>query len=526
MSPPAPAVASAAQTIPALIADLAASHGDRVAAGDGRRQLTFAELDRQRRLAGRAMMALGMGPGERVALWAGNGLRWMVVALAIQSVGAVLIPLSTRLKGREVATVIGRAGASWLFCDAGHGHYDFAKAVLGEGVLPAERIVVLDAERASGPTYWPGFAALAERTSSGAFEAQARAIKGDDLADIIFTSGTTGVPKGVPMSHAQSLASCAAYGHVLGLTAADVFAVTFPFAHNAGYRSGWLTALVHGARTVVVSDTAPEALLSLLATEHVTYLPGVPTLHQGLLDCPRLAETDLSALRLTSTGATTIPVPLIQRMREGYGAAVITGYGLTEAAGTVSHCRIGDDDETVARTVGRPIPGMEVTILGADGRPAAPGQPGEVAIRGFTVARGYFEDPAATAEAFTADGFLRTGDVGVLDARGNLRITDRLKDMYIVGGFNCYPAEVEQQLCAMPGVAAAAVVGVPDARLGQVGRAFVTPAPGASLTEDAVIAWVRERLAGYKAPRRVVFVDALPLNATGKVAKDELRRRA
>jgi acyl-CoA synthetase (AMP-forming)/AMP-acid ligase II len=212
-------------------------------------------------------------------------------------------------------------------------------------------------------------------------------------------------------------------------------------------------------------------------------------------------------------------------MREGYKAPVLTGYGLTEAAGAVTMCRPGDDDETIATTVGRPLPGLEVIIVDAAGHGLGPGVSGEIAVRGFTVMSGYYEDPVATAEAFTGDGFLRTGDVGVFDARGSLRITDRLKDMYIAGGLNCYPAEIEQALCAMPGVAAAAVVGVDDARLGQVGKAFIVTAAGAELTEPQVIAWARERMASYKAPREVRFLEALPLNATGKVAKDVLRRQ-
>ena len=513
------------RTVPELIGDLAARHAGRIAVSDGRRRVSFAELDDLVREATRALIAVGLARGERVVLWAGNSIAWIVAALAVQSAGAILVPVSTRLKGREVVTVIAQADAGWLICDPGFNGYDFPAAVLHEAAPPCDRILVLGESTTRGVRSWTTLLALAQHTPMEDFAARARSIEGRDLADIIFTSGTTGTPKGVPMTHAQSLASCAAYGEVLALGDTDAFGVTFPFAHNAGYRSGWLTALSHGARAVVVSDTAPEALLGLIQAERVTYLPGVPTLHQAILDWPHRADFDVSSLRLTSTGATMIPMPLIQRMREGYGAPVVTGYGLTEAAGTVTHCRIGDDDETIVRTVGRPIRGMEAAILAPDGRPAPDGEPGEIAIRGFTVTDGYFRNPAADAEAFTNDGFLRTGDVGAFDRRGNLRITDRLKDMYIAGGFNCYPAEIEQQLCALPGVSMAAVVGIDDIRLGQVGRAFVVPSAGVALTEAQVIAWARERLAAYKAPREVVFLDALPLNATGKVAKDELRRR-
>jgi acyl-CoA synthetase (AMP-forming)/AMP-acid ligase II len=263
-----------------------------------------------------------------------------------------------------------------------------------------------------------------------------------------------------------------------------------------------------------------------IPTEKITVLPGPPTLYMSLLAHPRRAETDLSSLRLAVTGAAVVPVELVRRMRGELGFdTVLTGYGLTETTGCATLCRAGDDAQTVATTSGRAMPGVEVAVVDDLGARVPEGAAGEVVIRGYNVMRGYWEDPAATKATIDDDGWLRTGDVGVLDARGYLKITDRKKDMFIVGGFNAYPAEIEAALAAHPAIAQVAVVGAPDDRLGEVGVAFVVARPGVSLAPDDLIAWSRDRMANYKVPRRVIVVDALPLNASGKVLKHELRAR-
>ena len=243
-----------------------------------------------------------------------------------------------------------------------------------------------------------------------------------------------------------------------------------------------------------------------------------------MLAHPRLAEADLSSLRIAVTGASTIPPILIERMRRELGIrVVITAYGLTECGGLATLCDPDDDAATIAGTSGKAIPGTEVCIMDPTGQPLPPGEPGEICLRGFHVMKGYFENPEATAETIDGDGWLHTGDIGTLDARGYLRITDRLKDMFIVGGFNCYPAEIEAALTTHPAIAQVAVVGVPDERMGEVGCACVVRRPGAALDEDGLIAWSRANMANYKVPRYVRFFDALPVNASNKVAKNELR---
>jgi acyl-CoA synthetase (AMP-forming)/AMP-acid ligase II len=267
-------------------------------------------------------------------------------------------------------------------------------------------------------------------------------------------------------------------------------------------------------------------VLSLVEAERITVLPGPPTLYRSILDHPERRAFDLSTLRVAVTGAADVPVELIREMRaELPFQRVLTGYGLTEA-GTCTGSRPDDDAETIATTAGRALDGLEVIVADEKGQEVERGATGELLVRGYGVMQGYLDDPAATAAAIDERGFLRTGDLATMDERGYVRIVGRSKDMLIVGGFNVYPAEVENALLAHDAIGQVAVVGVPDARLGEVGVAYVVAAPGRAVEPDAIIAWARERLANYKVPRHVVAVAALPLNAAGKVVKDELRARA
>jgi acyl-CoA synthetase (AMP-forming)/AMP-acid ligase II len=243
-----------------------------------------------------------------------------------------------------------------------------------------------------------------------------------------------------------------------------------------------------------------------------------------MLVSPARMTTDLSSLRMAITGAATVPRQLVERMHDELGfKIVLTGYGLTETSGTVTICAADDSIERVSMTSGRPIPGVELRSVGLDGNDVPPGAPGEILVRGFNVIKGYLDDPKATAEAIDSDGWFRTGDIGIIDAEGYIRITDRAKDMFIVGGFNCYPAEIEEALLEHPAIAQAAVVGVPDERMGEVAKAFVILRPGAALTAPELIAWSRKTMANYKVPRTVEFVGALPTTASGKVQRFQLR---
>jgi acyl-CoA synthetase (AMP-forming)/AMP-acid ligase II len=514
------------QTIPRLVQASAARYAEKKAVEDGDIQLSFTELAEAGLRATRAFCAAGIEPGDRVGIWAPNVAEWIIAAIGLQSAGAVLVTLNTRFKGAEAAYVLRKSGARILCTMGDFLGVNYVEALRGEDLPGLEGIVVLR-EAAEGATPWSDFLAGGDAVSEEQARARADSVSPDDLSDLIFTSGTTGRPKGVMTTHGQNLRAFEAWSEVVGLREGDRYLIVNPFFHSFGYKAGWLAAIMRGATILPHPVFDVPAVLERVDRERVTVLPGPPTLYQSILAHPDRERFDLSCLRLAVTGAAAIPVELIHRMRRELGfETIITGYGLTESTGPVTMCCEEDDAETIARTSGRAIPDVEVRCVDKEGKETPRGEPGEVVLRGYTVTKGYFDDPAETAKAIDADGWLHTGDIGIMDDRGYLRITDRIKDMFIVGGFNCYPAEVENLMHAWEDIQQVAVIGVPDERLGEVGMAFVVPAPGAELTPDSVIAWCREKMANYKAPRRVEIVDSLPTNAMGKVTKFVLRERA
>jgi len=373
---------------------------------------------------------------------------------------------------------------------------------------------------------WEQVLERAGETSEQSALGRAAQVRADDVADIIFTSGTTGVPKGAVSTHRQTVSVAAAWAERAQVTDRDVYMIIAPFFHTFGYKAGWVVALLCGATILPQLTFDIEHVIAQIERERVTILPGPPTIFQELLADPQRGKHDLSSLRLAVTGAAMVPVALIERMRsELTFETILTAYGLTEAV-VVTMCRPGDDAETISGTSGCAAAGFEIRIVGVDGRDMEPGDDGEILLRGPNVMAGYLDDPAGTRAAIEPDGWLHTGDVGHLDKRGYLTITDRLKDMFTVGGFNVYPAEVENVIMRLSPVADCAVVGKPDERLGEVGLAYVVTGAGQGLSEQDVIAHCRERLANFKVPREVAFVSKLPRNAGGKVLKRDLRERA
>jgi len=524
-------------TVPRLVEDAAHRHGTIEALVDGDLRLTYAQLAPEVDRYAQGFVAAGVGAGERVAFWAPNCAEWMLAALGALRAGAVLVPLNTRFKGAEAAYIVRNAGATTLLTVTGFLGADYPAMLVGEDTGALARIVVLRHEggaAASGPVPMlrlEEFLAAGERVSASDTAARAAAVQPDDVSDLIFTSGTTGHPKGAATTHAQSLRTFGTWSSIVGLGAGDRYLVVNPFFHTFGYKAGILACLMAGATVVPEPVFDAGAVMARIAAERISVLPGPPTLYQTLLADPRRSDHDLSSLRLGVTGAAVVPVELVQAMREELGFdTVLTAYGLTESCGTVTMCRRSDPPEVVSATSGRAIPGLEVRVV-AEGSEVATGEPGEIVVRGYTVMSGYWGNGAATAEAIDADGWLHTGDIGVMDAAGNVTITDRVKDMYVVGGFNAYPAEIEAILRGHEAVGQIAVVGVPDERMGEVGCAYVVPtAPVEGVADPdelgrAILSWSRGAMANYKVPRSVVLVDALPVNASGKVLKRELRQR-
>ncbi len=502
-------------TVPGLVTRAANQFATREALVDEEVRLTFAELGAAAEQAGRALIASGIQPGDRVAIWAPNCRQWVIAALGIFEAGGVLVPLNTRFKGAEARYVLDRADVKILFTVRDFLDVDYVAMLEAEPVVDSlVDIVDLRSDQ------WDAFMA---RDNGGALPA----VAGDDLCAILFTSGTTGRPKGAMLTHAATVRAYDAWSTVVGLREGDRYLVVNPFFHSFGLNAGIIASLIKGATIVPHAVFDVDLVMKRAAEEKISMLPGPPTVYQSILDHPRLAEFDMSSLRLAVTGAAAVPVEMVRRMRAVLGfETIVTGYGLTEATGIATMCRHDDDPETIATTSGRAIPDVEVQVVDEKGVEVPRGEPGEIVIRGYNVMKGFIHDPEATAEAIDTDGWLHTGDVGVMDERGYVRITDRTKDMFIVGGFNAYPAEIENMLNEHPAVGSVAVVGVPDARMGEVGYAFVVPRLNAEITPDELIAWSREKMANYKVPRYVEIVDTFPLNASGKVLKFELRERA
>jgi len=515
-------------TIPAMVRDGARRWAATDAVVEGDRRTTYGALRELVDGAARALMAAGIEPGDRVAVWAPNSTEWIVAALGITTAGGVLVPINTRFKGTEAAFVLARSGARALFTVRGFLDTDYPALLASTDVeLPAlERTILLAGEAGDANITFGGFVASGAAVSQDALDARVGALGADDPSDVVFTSGTTGSPKGVVMTHRQTLRAYLDWCDWADLRRGDRYLIANPFFHIFGYKAGCLACLMRGATNFPLAVFDAGVVLEIVERERITVLPGPPTIYHSLLEHPDRATRDISSLRVGVTGAADIPVELIRRVREELPfERILTGYGLTEA-GTVTGSKPDDDFEHTATTVGVPWPGFDVRIVTESGVDAPTGEPGEVVVRGETVTRGYLDDPEATAAAIDAGGWLHTGDLGTIDADGYVRIVGRIKDMFIVGGFNAYPAEIENLLLRHPRIEQVAVIGVPDERLGEVAKAFVVLRAGDPVTGAEIIEWSRAEMANFKVPRSVEFLDALPVNATGKVVKDELRERS
>lgn len=517
-------------TLPGVLALAADDFPQTEAVVDGETRLTYRQLRDAALVVTKSLMALGIGRGDRVALWAPNSCRWIVAALGVACAGAVLVPVNTRYKGDEARWLLERSRARLLLVENGFLGNDYL-AMVGVGraaELPVPQlpelahVVSLDQGDVAGATAWESFLRLGARIPDAEAVARSASVGPDDVSDILFTSGTTGRPKGAMTSHRQNVLTYRAWCARTGVARGDRYLIINPMFHCFGYKAGMLACLLQGATMVLQSVFDVAESLRLVQDESITVLPGPPTVYTSLLDAPGRERYDLSSLRLAVTGSAVVPVALVKRIRAELFPTVLTAYGLTESCGTVTVCSGEDDDETVARTAGRPIDGVEVLVVDGERRPRPPGEDGEILVRGYNVMLGYLDDPDASAETVDRDGWLATGDVGRLDGQGGLTITGRSKEMFVVGGFNVYPAEIEQVLSRHDAVSEAAVIGVPEARLGEVGRAYVTLRPGAETSPAELVGHCRERLANFKVPREVVIVEDFPRNAAGKVRKTAL----
>jgi acyl-CoA synthetase (AMP-forming)/AMP-acid ligase II len=532
-----------------MLRDMAARHGAAEVVrevGGGAApatSLTLADLAGRAADVARGLIALGIEPGDRVAVWAPNTPDWVVMTYGLWDAGAVVAPLSIRYKGVEAAEFLRKAGAKVLFVAAGEQGAGCLRMLADAGGgpdagRPCRDLPVLERVISPGPVLagpgalsWEEFIAGGAAVAADAAEDRALAVGPDDLAEIMATSGTTGTPKGVMLHHAQLLRGYWDWAEIVTLGPGDRYPIIAPFSHGFGLNAGLLACVLKRATMLPIARFVPDELIALIERERISVLAGPPTLFFRVLD--ELAGRDLSSLRVAICGAAAVPPELIRRLLDKVGLErMINAYGLMEGT-VVSMTRAGDPVGVVAGSAGRAVPGVSIEIVDDDEKELSPGERGEILVGGYGVMRGYWRDPEQTAAAIDERGRLRTGDIGALDERGNLTIVDRKKEMFIVGGFNVYPAEVEALLLRHPGLAQVAVIGVPGAGCspaggsgGEAGWAFVVPAPGAMVEPGALIDWALENMSDYKVPRRVIVVDALPTNVNGKVDKPALRALA
>ncbi|MFO0891229.1 MAG: AMP-binding protein [Isosphaeraceae bacterium] len=501
------------------------------------------ELGRRVDQAARALVALGVLPGEHVGIWSMNTPEWVVAQLASARVGAVLVNVNPAYRTHELEEALRAADVATLIVGCPFKDSDFVGMVhavcpelaaahgpgwTAAGLPRLRRAIALDGRPGPG---WLTWADLESSPGCPAdeFERRRRAVAPGDVANIQFTSGTTGLPKAAMLTHANLLLNAFHVGERLRYTADDRVCIPVPFYHCFGCVLGNLVCAVYGATMVVPAPTFdPGATLAAIAAERCTSVYGVPTMFVRMLEHPDFPGLDLSSLRTGIMAGAPCPLPLMEQVVERMGARQICiGYGQTEASPIITFTSVDDPLEVRCGTVGRPIPGVEVKLVDSLSKTEpAPGQPGELCARGHDVMAGYYRNPEATSRAIDAEGWLHTGDLARRREDGNYRIVGRSKELIIRGGENIYPPEVEEFLHHHPDVAEVAVVGLPDPRYGEIVAAWVVPRAGASLAPESVLDYCQGRIARYKVPQHIAIVPTLPRTVTGKVRKHILKEQA
>ena len=488
---------------------------DKVALVHGDRRVTYGELNRRVNRVGHALLGAGLARGERVAVLGRNSIEFVALYFALAKIGAVMVPLNFRYHPAEIAYATTQSGTSWFLHEAAFA--DLVAAARPE--LPGVKRFLVFGEGAGD---WPDALASLEMRASD--EEPRVDLDEDDGRIIMYTSGTTGFPKGATLSHRQQYLHALVYAHEVGMRSTDVALLIYPLFHAGGTDCLLLPLLLAGGTGVMVDRVEADDILAAAVRERATFLFCVPTVWRRIMRALDERPADLGSLRLCISASDTIPAELLHAIKKHVTAPVIQIYGLTEA-GVITHFLRPEHHETKLGSVGQPHPLVDVRIVDDAGADVPRGHVGEVIVKGPTIMLGYWDMPAKTADT-VRDGWLHTGDLGRVDDEGFLYLMGRAKDLIISGGENIYPAEIERVLREHPGVRDVAVVGVPDPEWSESVLAVIVPAEPDRLTDTEVIAFVRDRLAGFKKPRFVRFVDALPATtATGKVQKAELRKQ-
>jgi fatty-acyl-CoA synthase len=491
--------------------------------------------------AARALLALEVGPGDHVGIWAANCPQWVVLQFATSQIGAVLVNINPSYRAHELAYVLLQADIHTLLLTdvfKGASFFDILTEVCPElpgsqpGRLQAagyprlRHVVSVKNHTQSGMLGWDEFLQGAARVSAAELQHRQGAVRAEDVVNIQYTSGTTGFPKGAMLTHRNLLMNAYYVGQRLAAGSHDRFCIPVPFYHCFGCVLGTLLCAVYGAAMVVPGEAFnPVPTLQAIQDERCTSIYGVPTMFIAQLHHPRFAEFDLHSLRTGIMAGSPCPIEVMRAVVDKMGARDLTiAYGLTESSPVITQTEVSDTLERRVGTVGRALPGLEVRIAAPGTLESLPaGQPGELLVRGHAVMKGYYNKPAETAAAVTSEGWLHTGDLAVQTADGFYRITGRIKDLIIRGGENIYPREIEEYLYTHPLIADVQVVGLPDEKLGEEVSAWIRLKPGACLSEEDVRSFCRDRIAHFKVPRYVVIVDEYPTTVTGKVQKFKLR---
>jgi fatty-acyl-CoA synthase len=528
------------RTIGSLVDERLARDGARQALVFEDRRWTFAELARDVDAAALGLVALGVAPGDKVSLWMMNRPEWIAAALAVMRIGAVLVPINTRFRTEDAAYVLGQSDSSTLVIAARSGPIDYLGMVrtllptlgsagdrVSDTKLPAlQRVIVLGEGAAPGTIAWSSLLAAGTRVPDDVLRSRIAAVDPDATAFIIYTSGTTGFPKGVMHSHIM-VRNVVERAFRMGITPADAILMYLPLYHLFGFSEGMLMSLATGARQVLTETFDPNESLRLLEAERATILHGFDTHFKDLLQAHRQRPRNTASVRtgILATGMSS-SMPIAREARKVFGR-LLSGYGMSEVGAGVALSALDSSEEQCTEASGYPAPGYEIRITDpATGCDHPVGAPGEILVRGYTLMQGYYRKPESTAQAVDPEGWLHTGDMGLIRPDGHLRFMGRYKDMLKIGGENVDPLEVEAYLMTHPAIHLAAVVGAPDTRLSEVAVAFVRVEPGQNLTEPEVIEYCRGRIASYKIPRQVFLVDDFPMTGSGKVQKVKLREEA
>jgi fatty-acyl-CoA synthase len=524
------------QTIGLLPERAARQWGAREALAFQGRRWTFAELDARADAVARGLIALGIAPGDKVALWMVNRPEWIDAMFAIMKIGAVLVPVNTRFRTEDTAYVLAQSDAAAVLLADRSGPVDYlgmmreVAPALGaepDPRLPCLRhVVALSDEAHAGVTGWREMLERGRSVTPDVLRERASRVDPEDIAFIFYTSGTTGFPKGAVHTH-RMIRNTWDHGDRMAITINDVILMYLPLFHAFGFLEGPLMSLIRGARQVLTETFDPNESLDLIASEKATIIHGFDTHYKELLDAQERRPRDVSSVRtgICGTGMSS-SIPIARRARRTFGN-LMTGFGMSEVGIGVTFSFLDSTEEQCVEANGYPGSGYELRIIdpetGAD-QPVS--VPGEILVRGYIVTPGYYNRPEETARAIDRDGWFHTGDMGLMRPDGHMRFLGRYKDMLKIGGENVDPMEVEAFLTTHPAINAASVVGLPDARLSEVAVAFVQLAAGCTLSEQEVIAHCRGRVASFKIPRHVLFVDEFPMTSSGKVQKVKLRERA